>query len=62
MFQKNEHWEYVLISFLLNTILSTDRGKDKPKTVKGEERWGEKCEGDGKKISTLFQEVWKVNG
>lgn len=41
---------------------SADRGKDKPETVKGEERWGEESEGDGKKISTLFQEVGKVDG
>ena len=30
--------------------------------MKGEERGGEESEGDGKKISTSFQEFGKVDG
>lgn len=59
----SEKWTLrICVDFLPSQYYTQYRGKDKSKTVKGEERWGEEHEGDGKKISTLFQEVGKVNG
>ena len=57
----SEKWTLKMCWFPSFSILYSwhCRGKDKPKTVKGEERWGEESEGDGKKISNYFRKLGK---